>query len=81
MDKKLTRMAMQGYKKKELAAREYRHRAMTWGVQAAYYTALPIWLLNCWGIVTITDMLSMVSTEMVNTEDKHQAMLGPCISV
>ena len=75
MDKKLTRMAMEGYKKKELAAREYRHRAMTWGVQAAYYTALPIWLLNCWGIVTITDMLSMVSTEMVNTEDKHQAML------
>ena len=58
-----------------MAAKEYRHRAMTWGVQAAYYTALPIWLLNCWGVVTIADMLSMVSTEMVNTEDKHQAML------
>ena len=75
MDKKLTRMAMEGYDKKQLAAKEYRHRAMTWGVQAAYYTALPIWLLNCWGVVTIADMLSMVSTEKVNTKDKHQAML------
>ena len=69
MDKKLTRMAMEGYDKKQLAAKEYRHRAMTWGVQAAYYTALPIWLLNCWGVVTIADMLSMVSTEKVNTKD------------
>lgn len=75
MDKKLTKMALDAYKNKEMAAKEYRHRAMTWGVQAAYYTALPIWLLNCWGVVTIADMLSMVSTEMVNTEDKHQAML------
>ena len=75
MDKKLTKMALDAYKSKEMAAKEYRHRAMTWGVQAAYYTALPIWLLNCWGVVTIADMLSMVSTEMVNTEDKHQAML------
>lgn len=75
MDKKLTKMALEAYKNKEMAAKEYRHRAMTWGVQAAYYTALPIWLLNCWGVVTIADMLSMVSTELVNTEDKHQAML------
>ena len=75
MDKKLTALAIKGYQNKQLVAREHRHRAMTWGVQAAYYTALPIWLMNCWGIVPIADMLSMVSTEMVNTEDKHQAML------
>ncbi len=74
-DRELTRLAMKGYHQKIMVAKEHRHRAITWGVQAAYYTALPIWLLNCWGIVPLVDMLSLVSTEMVNTEDKHQAML------
>ena len=75
MDKYLTKMAVDGYEKKLMVAKEHRHRAITWGVQAAYYTALPIWLINCWGILPIADMLSLVSTEMVNTTDKHQAML------
>ena len=75
MDKWITYMATKAYKNKEMAAKEYRHRAMTWGVQAAYYTAFPIWMLNCWGIVPIADMLSLVSTEMVSTTDKDQAML------
>lgn len=74
-DKWLTKMAVDAYKIKEMACKEYRHRAMTWGVQAAYYTAFPIWMMNCWGIVPVADMLSLVSTEMINTEDKHQAML------
>ena len=75
MDKKLSKLAMKGWREKQMAAKEYRHRCMTWGVQAAYYTALPIWLMNCWGIVPIADMLTTVSTEMVNTEDKDQALL------
>ena len=28
-----------------------------------------VWLLNCWGIVPLTDMLSMVSTKMIAEED------------
>ena len=75
MDKELTALSVKGYKNKEMAAKEYRHRAITWGVQAAYYTAFPLWLLECWGIVPIADMLSLVSTEMVDTKDKHQSML------
>jgi len=75
MDKWLTKMAQDAYKNKEMAVREYRHRAMTWGVQAAYYTAFPIWMMNCWGIVPVADMLSLVSTERIDTENKDQAML------
>lgn len=75
VDQKLTALAMEGYKKKHMCVKEYRHRAITWGVQAAYYTAFPIWLQNCWGIVPLIDMLSMVSMQKINTEDKHQAML------
>lgn len=66
---------MEGYEKRLPCVVETRHRAITWGVQAAYYTAFPIWLQNCWGIIPLVDMLSMVSTQMVNTEDKDQAIL------
>ena len=30
---------------------------------------LLVWMLNCWGIVPLTDMLSMVSTKELVTED------------
>lgn len=73
-DKKMTKLAMEAYEKKELCCKEIRHRAISWGVQAAYYTAFPIWLQNCWGIATLCDMLSLVSTQMINTEDKEQAI-------
>lgn len=73
-DKKMTRMAMEAYARKEPLVKEVRHRTITWGVQAAYYTAFPIWLQNCWGIVPLVDMLSLVSTQMVNTTDKKQAI-------
>lgn len=74
-DHKMTQLAVKAYQKKELCCKEIRHRAISWGVQAAYYTAFPIWLQNCWGIVTLVDMLSLVSTQKVNTEDKDQAIL------
>lgn len=74
-DYKMTKLATEALQKKELCAKEIRHRAISWGVQAAYYTAFPIWLQNCWGIVTLVDMLSLVSTQMINTTDKEQAIL------
>lgn len=75
VDEQLTQLAIQGYKKKHLCAPEQRHRAITWGVQAAYYTAFPLWLQNCWGIIPLIDMLSMCSMKKINTEDKDQALL------
>lgn len=73
-DYKITKLAMKAYENKEPCCKEIRHRAITWGVQAAYYTAFPIWLQNCWGIAALVDMLSLVSTKMVDTEDKEQAI-------
>ncbi|MBQ0070885.1 MAG: 2-hydroxyacyl-CoA dehydratase, partial [Spirochaetales bacterium] len=75
MDRWMTKMAQDAYEKKEMACREYRHRAITWGVQAAYYTAFPLWLQNCWGIAPVGDMLSLMSVKPVDTSDKHQALL------
>ena len=68
-DRKITKLAEQAYAKKMRAAKEYRHRAIVWGVQSHYYMDFLLWLLNCWGIVPLTDMLSMVSTRKLVTED------------
>ncbi len=68
-DRKISALAEQAYKAKKRAAKEYRHRAIVWGVQSHYYMDFLLWLLNCWGIVPLTDMLSMVSTKMIAEED------------
>jgi len=68
-DLKLTQLARQAFAKKKMAAKEYRHRAILWGVQSHYYMDFLVWLLNCWGIVPLTDMLSMVSTRRIAEED------------
>lgn len=73
-DMKLSKLVMKGYEKKEPCAKELRHRAITWGVQAAYYTAFAGWLTNCWGIVPLIDMLTLCSTRMIDTEDKDKAI-------
>ena len=57
------------YKKRKMAAPEYRHRAIVWGVQSHYYMDFLVWLLNCWGIVPLTDMLSCINTEMIADTD------------
>ena len=73
-DNKITKYMMEGYNKKCLCTPKHRHRAILWGVQAQYYSAFPLWLQNCWGILPLIDMLSLTSTEILSTDDKTQAM-------
>lgn len=68
-DRKIMKLAEKAYKKKKMAANEYRHRAIVWGVQSHFYMDFLVWLLNCWGIVPLTDMLSMDNTKMIAEED------------
>lgn len=68
-DKKITEIARKAYKDKVMVAKEYRHRAIVWGVQSHFYFDFLVWLLNCWGIVPLTDMLSMVNTRMIAETD------------
>ncbi len=75
LDQEITDLAKKGYENKVLAAKEIRHRAIVWGVHAQYYTAFNQWLANCWGIVTLCDMLSFTLTKPINYEDHEQAML------
>ena len=72
-DRKITKLAEEAYRKKTKVCKEYRHRAIIWGVQSQYYTEFLPWLQNCWGILPLTDMLSMVSTRILSEDDKEQA--------
>ena len=72
-DKKITAIAQKAWKDKTMLAKEYRHRAIVWGVQSQYYTDFVAWLLNCWGILPMFDMLTMVSLEPISENDKEQA--------
>lgn len=59
-DRKITKLAEKAFRKKEKVCKEYRYRAIVWGVQAQYYTDFLPWLQNCWGILPLVDMLSLV---------------------
>lgn len=73
-DRKITKLALESYNRKEMLVPEYRHRAIIWGVQAQYYTDFLPWLQNCWGILPLVDMLSLVSMEMISEDDPEQAI-------
>lgn len=68
-DRKIDALAKKAYKAKKKMAKEYRHRAIVWGVQSHFYFDFLLWLVNCWGIVPLTDMLSMVSTKTLCEEN------------
>lgn len=72
-EKDICDIMMKAYEEKTPVVSQVRHRAILWGVQAQYYSAFPLWLQNCWGIVPLIDMLSLTSTEQYSTTDKEQA--------
>ncbi|HEX3078419.1 MAG TPA: 2-hydroxyacyl-CoA dehydratase family protein [Lachnospiraceae bacterium] len=75
IEEKITKLAMKGYENKTLCAPQVRHRAVLWGCQAQYYSAFPLWLQNCWGILPLIDMLSLTSTRIFELGDQNQALL------
>ncbi|MEE1114685.1 MAG: 2-hydroxyacyl-CoA dehydratase family protein [Eubacterium sp.] len=73
-DRRITKMAEESFRKKEMVVKEYRHRAIIWGVQSQYYTDFLPWLQNCWGILPLVDMLSLVYMDHLSEDDKDQAI-------
>ena len=69
IDRKLLALAEKGYKAKRMYAKEYRHRAIVWGVQPQYVIDMLYWMVQCWGVVPLTDMLSVINTDMIAEED------------
>lgn len=77
IDEKIMRLVHKGYENKSMMAREYRHRCMVWGVQPQFVIDMLYWMMQCWGVVPLTDMLSMViEREIAETdtpENREQA--------
>lgn len=69
IDRKITKLIYKGYKRNAMQAPEYRHRCVVWGVQPQYNIHMLYWMLNCWGVMPLTDMLSMVNTKIIAEED------------
>ena len=69
IDRKIMRYAERGNKAHRMMAPEYRHRAIVWGVQPQYCIDMLNWMIHCWGIVPLTDMLSLVNTRMIADTD------------
>ena len=69
IDDKIMKLVSQGYKNKTMMAPEYRHRCIVWGVQPQYVIDMLYWMINCWGVVPLTDMLSMVIEKEIAEED------------
>ncbi len=74
-DEKITKLAKKAYDRKAMIVPEYRHRAIIWGVQSQYYTEFLPWLQNCWGILPLVDMLSLVYFDQLSEDpnDHEQA--------
>ena len=73
-DRRITKLAQESFKKKEMVVPEYRHRAIIWGVQSQFYTDFLPWLQNCWGILPLVDMLSLVYLDKISEDDPEQAI-------
>lgn len=73
-DRRISKWARESFLKKEMVCKEYRHRAVVWGVQSQYYTDFLPWLQNCWGILPLVDMLSLVYLDQVSEDDREQAI-------
>ena len=73
-DRKITKLAQKAFNRKAMIVPEYRHRAIIWGVQAQFYTDFLPWLQNCWGILPLVDMLSLVYFDQISEDDPEQAI-------
>ena len=69
IDKKIMKYVRRGYERKTMMAPEYRHRCIVWGVQPQYVIDMLNWMVHCWGVVPLTDMLSMVIEKEIAEED------------
>lgn len=77
VDAQIMKLVRKGYQNKTMMAPEYRHRCIVWGVQPQYTIEMLYWMINCWGVVPLTDMLSMVIkkeiAEVDTPENREQA--------
>lgn len=76
VDKKVNKLITKAYEEHTPNIPEIRHRAVIWSCPANYYTDFPRWLEECWGIVGLMDMETMVSNVPIDTSTHESILLG-----
>ena len=76
VDRKVIKIMEEQYERKYQAyGGKTRHRAFLWGPSAVYYTDFPTWTQNCWGLAIVLNMDSTMGHNMIDTEDREQALV------
>ena len=53
-----------------------RHRAILWNTPANMYANLNAWLLDCWGIDSVAEMIDFQGSEIIDTSSKESMLAG-----
>lgn len=68
------------YLKKQVAANKFpktvKHRAVLWNTPANMYANFNAWLLNCWGIDSVAEMIDFQGSEFIDTSSKESMLAG-----
>jgi len=65
---------------KQVAAGKFpktvRHRAIIWNTPANMYANFNMWLLNCWGIDSVAEMIDFQGSEIIDTSSRESMLAG-----
>lgn len=53
-----------------------KHRAIIWNTPANNYANFNNWILNCWGIDSVCEMIDIHGTEIIDTSSRESMMYG-----
>ena len=53
-----------------------RHRAIVWNTPANNYANFNNWLLDCWGIDSVVEMIDIHGTQLIDTSSRENMLLG-----
>ena len=53
-----------------------RHRAIIWNTPANNYANFNNWLLECWGVDSVCEMIDLHGTELIDTSTRESMLLG-----
>ena len=59
-----------------ICPKNIKHRAVVWNTPANNYANFNNWLLECWGIDSVCEMIDLHGTELIDTSSKEKMLYG-----
>lgn len=74
-DKRVNKLLEKQVAKKKMK-KQVRHRAVVWNTPANMYANFNSWLLNCWGIESVAEMIDFQGSEIIDTSSNENMLKG-----